>query len=223
MVARGSLLTRRAILLRAAAAGTLAALSPAERALAEEFLRRTPHQILGPYYPPAAAIPSQTGDLTQVAGRPGRAQGQVLHVMGRVLSRTGEPARGVTILVWQANIFGRYIHPNDANPAPLDPNFEGFASLTTDENGGYRFKTIKPPAYPVGPNTMRPAHIHFEIRGKIDRLITQMYFDGDPYNATDPDLQSASRKDLLITKMEPSPELEPGSNKVLFNIVMTKG
>ena len=215
-------LTRRAILQRAAGSAALLALTPAERALAEE-LRRTPHQILGPYYPPEAAIPDQTGDLTQVKGRPGRAQGQVLHVMGRVLSKFGEPARGIKLYVWQANTFGRYTHPNDYNPAPLDPSFEGFAVITTDDNGGYRFKTIKPPAYPVGPNTMRPAHIHFDIRGKVDRLVTQMYFDGDPYNATDVDLNSANRKDLLITKMEASPELEAGSNKVVFNIVMTKG
>lgn len=222
MLTQNRLLTRRAILQRAAGAGALAALSPAELALAAE-LRRTPHQILGPFYPPAAAIPSQSGDLTQIAGRPGRAQGQVLHVMGRVRSRTGEPARGVTIVVWQANHFGRYTHPHDSNTAPLDPNFEGFGTMTTDENGGYRFKTIKPPAYPVGPNTMRPAHIHFDIRGRIDRLVTQMYFEGDPYNDKDPDLQNANRKDLLITKIEPAPELEPGSNKVLFDIVMTKG
>jgi protocatechuate 3,4-dioxygenase, beta subunit len=110
----------------------------------------------------------------------------VLNVAGKVLNVRGEPVRDAKIEIWQANTYGRYTHPSDTSLAPLDPNFEGAAVLTTDMNGQYRFKTIKPAAYPTGPNTMRPAHIHFQVSGRQDRLVTQMYFEGDPYNETDP-------------------------------------
>lgn len=83
--------------------------------------------------------------------------------------------------LWQANAHGRYNHPSDPNPAPLDPNFEGFAVQYTDAEGRYRFRTIKPGAYPTGiENWWRPAHIHFDVTGRTDKLVTRMYFDGDP-------------------------------------------
>ncbi len=99
--------------------------------------------------------------------------------MGRVLNAGGEPVSGARIEIWQANAHGRYAHPADDNPAPLDPNFQGYAKLLTDADGRYRFKTIKPSAYPAGA-FMRPAHIHFDVTGKLDRLVTQMYFPDDP-------------------------------------------
>jgi protocatechuate 3,4-dioxygenase beta subunit len=114
-------------------------------------------------------------------------------------------------------------HPSDTDLAPLDPNFEGSAVLTTDTNGRYRFKTIKPAAYPAGPNTMRPAHIHFQVSGRQDRLVTQMYFEGHPYNETDPFLNSAGRKELLIKKLlDPASEFEVHSKMVSFDIVPFK-
>jgi protocatechuate 3,4-dioxygenase, beta subunit len=146
------------------------------------------------------------------------------NVMGRVLNLAGEPVRNATVEVWQANTSGRYTHPSDPNPAPLDPNFEGSAILATDQEGRYRFKTIKPGAYPAGPDLMRPAHIHFQVTGRQDRLVTQMYFEDDPHNETDPFLNSAGRKELLVTKLQsPSPEFEPNSKIVLFDIVLYKG
>ena len=94
----------------------------------------------------------------------------------------------------------------------------------SDSEGRYRFKTIKPGAYPAGPNLIRPSHIHFQVTGRQDRLVTQLYFEGDPYNATDPFLNSAPVKNILITKMlDPSPEFEPGSKMVLWDIVLYKG
>ena len=115
-------------------------------------------------------------------------------------------------------------HPSDPNPAPLDPNFDGSAVLTSDSECRYRFKTIKPGAYPAGPSLIRPSHIHFQVTGRQDRLVTQLYFEGDPYNATDPFLNSAPVKNILITKMlDPSPEFEPGSKMVLWDIVVYKG
>jgi protocatechuate 3,4-dioxygenase beta subunit len=189
---------------------------------AETPLRRTPEQILGPFYP-VKPLPA-TSDLTRLPGRSGRAQGQMLNVMGQVLNLSGDPVRNATVEVWQANAQGRYTHPSDQNPAPLDPNFEGSATLTTDSEGRYRFKTIKPAAYPAGPNLIRPAHIHFQVTGRQDRLVTQVYFDGDPYNVTDPFLNNAGRKELLITKLlDPTKEFEPDSKIVRFDIVLYKG
>ena len=195
---------------------------PARFAGAQSGLSRTPGQILGPFYP-LKPMPA-TSDLTRLPGRSGRAEGHILHVMGRVLNLSGDPVRNATVEVWQANAHGRYTHPSDTNPAPLDPNFDGSATLTTDSDGRYRFKTIKPAAYPAGPNLIRPAHIHFQVTGRQDKLVTQMYFDGDPYNASDPFLNSAGRKDLLITKLvDPTAELEPDSKVARFDIVLFKG
>src|SRR5258708_12463557 len=148
-------------------------------AIGETGGQRTREQILGPFYPLKTL--GQNADLTKVPGRPGRAAGLVLNVAGRVLNLKGEPVRNAKVEIWQANTHGRYTHPSDHNTAPLDPNFEGSALLATDNDGGYRFKTIKPAAYPAGPNRMRPAHIHFQVSGRQDRLVTQMYFEGDPY------------------------------------------
>jgi protocatechuate 3,4-dioxygenase, beta subunit len=214
-------LSRREILKMSAILGVTSVVST-KFAFAQAALQRTPGQILGPFYPMKSF--GQDTDLTKVPGRPGRAEGEILNVMGRVLNLKGEPVRNATIEVWQANAHGRYTHPSDTNPAPLDPNFEGSAVLTTDSEGRYRFKTIKPAAYPAGPNTIRPAHIHFEVYGKQDRLVTQMYFEGDPYNSTDRFLQSAGRTELLITKLlPPPPEFEPESKLVVFDIVLYVG
>src|SRR6266478_1976520 len=215
-------LGRREILKMSAVLAGSSALFSSKLAAAEAALLRTPGQILGPFYP-LGELP-QTSDLTRVSGLSGRARGQVLNVMGRVLNLAGEPVRNARVEVWQANTYGRYTHPSDPNPAPLDPNFEGTAVLTTDSEGRYGFKTIKPAAYPAGANLIRPAHIHFQVSGRQDRLVTQMYFEGDPYNTTDPFLNSAGRKELLITKLlDPSPEFEPNSKMVIFDIVVYKG
>jgi protocatechuate 3,4-dioxygenase beta subunit len=186
-------------------------------------LPRTPGQILGPFYPVAAKA-AQTSDLTVVPGRSGRAEGQVLYVGGRVLNLAGEPVRNAEIEIWQANQNGRYTHPSDDNPAALDPNFEGFAVFKTDANGRYRFKTIKPGGYPAGPNLFRPPHIHFQVTGRSDRLVTQMYFENEKFNDTDPFLNSARAKDLLVTKLlPPTSDLEVDSKQVAFDIVLFTG
>ena len=96
--------------------------------------------------------------------------GQVLHVSGRVLNCDGMPVPNAKLDIWQANSFGRYRHPSDRNPAPLDPNFNGFAELASDADGSYRFVTIKPSSYPVAANIIRPAHIHFDVTGRSNRL-----------------------------------------------------
>jgi protocatechuate 3,4-dioxygenase beta subunit len=214
-------LDRRDILKMSVMTG-IASVVSTKFALAQVAVQRTPDQILGPFYPLKPL--GQNVDLTRVPGRPGRAEGQVLNVMGRVLNLKGEPVRNAKVEVWQANAHGRYTHPSDHNPAPLDPNFEGAAMLTADVDGRYSFKTIKPAAYPAGPNSMRPAHIHFQVSGQQDRLVTQMYFEGDPYNDTDRFLQTAGRTELLVTKLvPPTAGLEPESKLVVFDIVLNAG
>lgn len=219
---------RRDLIKIAAAFSAMGAISPLKLALAQSRLRRTPDQVLGPFYP-AMKSADLSGDLTHVPGRTGHAEGQVLNVVGRVLNINGEPVRGVTLEVWQANSYGRYTHPADRNPAPLDPNFDGFAALKTDADGRYKFKTVKPGAYPIGafaPGVIRPPHIHLRLVGHEDELVTQMYFEGESLNDKDRWLQSAlpGSTDLLIAKvLPPPPDLEPNSQLVIFDIVTLGG
>ena len=223
---KNTTLHRRDALQIAAIFGALSAFSPIKLALAQSARMRTPDQILGPFYP-VAKTPDPAGDLTHLPGRAGRAEGQVLNVMGRVLNIKGEPVPGAKLEVWQANTHGRYTHPADTNPAPLDANFDGFAVLKSDDaEGRYKFKTIKPGAYPAGPGIVRPPHIHFRLSGHDDELVTQLYFDGEPLNEKDQFLQSVlpDRRVLLIAKLLPPPaDLEPDSRLVIFDIVTLKG
>jgi protocatechuate 3,4-dioxygenase beta subunit len=120
--------------------------------------------------------------------------GERIIVHGRVLDGEGRPVRNSLVEIWQANAAGRYTHHLDRHPAPLDPNFSGAGRCLTDGDGRYRFVTIKPGAYPWKNhhNAWRPAHIHFSLFGEAfrSRLITQMYFPGDPLFRQDPIFQS---------------------------------
>jgi protocatechuate 3,4-dioxygenase beta subunit len=128
--------------------------------------------------------------MTRNAGTGGEAIGQRIIVTGRVLDELGRPIPNTLIEIWQANAAGRYIHKNDTWPGPLDPNFLGIGRTLTDANGVYRFLTVKPGIYPWKNhrNAWRPAHIHFSLFGLnfLSRLVTQMYFPGDPLMALDP-------------------------------------
>jgi len=131
-------------------------------------------------------------DLTiQHRGEP---LGERITVSGRVLDGDGRPVRHQLVEVWQANAGGRYVHKRDQHPAPLDPNFTGVGRVITGDNGEYTFTTIKPGPYPWRNhiNAWRPAHIHFSLFGTefTQRLVTQMYFPGDPLFALDPIYQS---------------------------------
>jgi protocatechuate 3,4-dioxygenase beta subunit len=218
-------LHRRGVLQIATVFGAMSALSPVKRALAQSPVRRTPDQILGPFYP-VGKMPDAAGDLTHLPGKPGRAAGQVINLMGRVLTIKGEPVHDAKLEIWQANAAGRYTHSADANPAPLDPNFEGFAVLKTDAEGRYKLKTVMPGAYPAGPTLVRPPHIHIQLTGQVDKLTTQLYFEGEALNDKDPFLQSVPEpaRSLLIAKLlPPTPELEPDSKLAVFDIVTLKG
>jgi protocatechuate 3,4-dioxygenase beta subunit len=116
--------------------------------------------------------------------------GERIVVHGRVTDDDGKPVRGTLVEVWQANAAGRYIHKKDNHPAPLDPNFVGAGRCLTDDQGYYRFVSVKPGPYPWKNhyNAWRPAHIHFSLFGRAftQRLVTQMYFPGDPMYFQDP-------------------------------------
>ena len=183
----------------------------------------TPDQILGPFYPVQKPADGGT-DLTRLRGRAGQAQGQVIYVTGRVLNLHGDPCPGVNLEIWQANGAGRYTHPHDRNPTPLDPNFDGYANVVTDLQGRYRYRTVKPGAYPVAADYWRPPHIHYDITGKVNRLITQMYFPDEPLNKKDPLLQQSWAKDSLIARvLPPTAEEEADAKLVVWDIVLIQG
>lgn len=154
-------------------------------------LPHTLSEITGPIYG-HENVRENDNDLTrQHAGEP---IGERIIVSGRVLDSNGRPVPSALIEIWQANSAGRYRHAKDQHPAPLDPNFSGAGRTLTDPHGAYRFVTIKPGPYPWlnHYNAWRPAHIHFSIFGNafISRLVTQMYFPGDPLFSFDPIFQS---------------------------------
>jgi protocatechuate 3,4-dioxygenase, beta subunit len=149
----------------------------ARPAPAAPTLPRTPSGDLGPFYP--VEVPLDTDfDLTRVREGGARARGELIEVAGRVLYRDGTPQPNARLEIWQANAVGRYTHPGDTRAdAPLDPNFQGYADIRADANGNFRILTIKPGLYPVDGLFQRSPHVHFDIRGRQRRLITQMYFD----------------------------------------------
>lgn len=155
------------------------------------LLPHTLSEITGPVYGHSDLTESDSDLTRQHAGEP---LGERIIVSGRVLDDSGRPVPHTLIEIWQTNAAGRYRHSHDDHPAPLDPNFTGAGRALTDENGQYRFVTIKPGAYPWRnhQNAWRPAHIHFSLFGPAfaTRLVTHMYFPGDPLFRYDPIFQS---------------------------------
>lgn len=168
--------------------------------------QQTAVELSGPSFD-ASVLYEHSDDLTrQCDGEP---QGERIVVGGRVLDALGEPVRNALVEVWQCNAAGRYRHDGDIHPAPLDPNFLGSGRVLTDEHGAYRFTTIKPGAYPWKNhhNAWRPAHIHFSIMAGsvLQRLVTQMYFPGDPLLELDPIFNSvphADAKQRLVARFD---------------------
>lgn len=152
-------------------------------------LKATLSELTGPVFG-HDSIGRLDADLTRNGARNGEPLGERIIVTGRVMDERGRPVPDTLIEVWQANAAGRYIHHVDQHAAPLDPNFFGGGRCVTDAEGRYRFYTVKPGAYPWGNhhNAWRPNHIHFSLFGPsyLTRLITQMYFPGDPLLDLDP-------------------------------------
>ncbi|GAC1401045.1 MAG: protocatechuate 3,4-dioxygenase subunit beta [Chloroflexota bacterium] len=155
------------------------------------YLPHTLTEATGPLYG-HSSVRDSDADLTQQHS--GEPLGERIIVSGQLLDGDGRPVENSLIEIWQANAAGRYSHRVDQHPAPLDPNFTGAGRCLTDGDGRYEFITVKPGAYPWGnhSNAWRPAHIHFSVFGPAfaTRLITQMYFPGDPLFAYDPIFQS---------------------------------
>lgn len=186
------LVTRRHLVVGAAAVASISAAK-------SQNLVATPAQDLGPFYPILRPA-DHDADLTRLRGRSGTAMGQPIQVIGRVVDLHGNPIRDAQIDLWQCNAAGRYDHPGDrANPGARDPNFQGFARLATDRDGQFRFRSVKPKDYdtPIG---RRTPHIHFAIDGHAERLVTQMYFPGEPLNEVDFLLKNASPRESVIAE-----------------------
>lgn len=185
----------------------------------------TPRQAEGPFYP-TRDREDEDMDLTRVAGRAARAQGEVVHVRGRVLDEECQPIEGAIVEIWQANTWGRYDHELDAgNPRPLDPNFQSWAELRTGTDGRYAFKTIKPGAYPAGEGWIRPPHIHFKVsRRGYHELITQMYFEGEPLNEPDQLRRALSpgEQERVTVRFQPPDGLDDGGTAGTFDITLRK-
>ena len=176
------------------------ALHPDYRSTVKRSPRRPlvliPHtlsELTGPVYGHASVRP---GDEDLTAQHDGEPFGERIIVHGRVVDEDGRAVPDTLIEIWQANASGRYRHAREQHPAPLDPNFTGAGRTATDARGHYRFVTVKPGAYPWGnhPNAWRPAHIHFSVFGPsfLSRLVTQMYFPGDPLFPFDPIFNSVA-------------------------------
>ena len=151
------------------------------------MMPHTLSELTGPVYGQDAVQPGDDDLTRQHKGEP---LGERIIVHGHVLDEDGRGVPNVLVEIWQANACGRYIHVVDQHPAPLDPNFTGAGRAKSDKDGYYKFITVKPGAYPWGNhhNAWRPAHIHFSVFGHsfVSRLVTQMYFPGDPLFPFDP-------------------------------------
>jgi protocatechuate 3,4-dioxygenase beta subunit len=190
---------RRDLLRTLGTAATVALAAPVARAAQ---LLATPAQAKGPFYPLELPL-DQDNDLTRVAGHIKRAKGTIVDVGGRLLDTAGRPLAGVQIEIWQVNAYGRYHHRYDDQDKPWDPDFQGFGRTVTDGDGAYRFRTVRPVAYPG-----RAPHIHFALSDRrFATFYTQMYVAGSPENAQDfllARVQDPKARDSLIVDLEPS-------------------
>ena len=200
--------------------------STSKRAPREPLVALAPGalDVPGPFVPPGF-IRKGDNDLT-IRGK-SAPLGERMYLAGRVLDADGRPVRRSLVEIWQANASGRYHHPVDTHDAPLDPNFEGIGRTLTDDDGNYGFITIKPGSYPWQnhPYAWRPQHIHFSLLGNapVQRLITQMYFPGDPlldidpiYNSV-PDPQARTR---MICRLDLRTGVENYALGYRFDIVL---
>jgi protocatechuate 3,4-dioxygenase, beta subunit len=188
------------------------------------LLPHTLSEVTGPVFGDTNVHPTNSDLTAQHTGEP---LGERIIVRGRVVDSDGRPISNSLIEIWQANAAGRYAHKKDNHPAPLDPNFTGTGRTLTDKNGYYNFVTIKPGAYPWSnhDNAWRPAHIHFSLFGPafVTRLVTQMYFPGDPLLAYDPILQSIPderARQRLISKFDLETTKPDWALGYSFNIVL---
>ena len=186
---------------------------------------QTLSELTGPVYGREIVSPPDS-DLTRNGAVNGEPLGERIVVFGRVLDENARPVPQTLVEIWQANAAGRYIHKREIHPAPLDPNFRGGGRTLTDSRGRYSFVTIRPGAYPWGNhrNAWRPAHIHFSLLGPAfaARLVTQMFFPGDPLLALDPIFNSADARarERLVAKFSIAETRPEWALAFEFNIVL---
>lgn len=168
---------------------------------------RTVSELTGPVFSVSDVLPGEN-DLAHAGGR--QLPGQLMILEGRVTDEAGRPVASTLVEVWQTNAAGKYNHPSDSFQAPMDPGFSGCGRCVTDAEGRYRFITVKPGAYPVqsSGNWWRPPHIHFSLFGPtyLSRLVSQLYFPGEPLNDLDPILATVTdpaARARLIAQYEP--------------------
>lgn len=182
-------------------------------------LRRTTSQTPGPFYPVARPL-DQDSDLTRLRGSSGVARGRAINVVGQVVDRWGRAVPNARLDLWQANAAGRYAHPGDTSPAPLDPNFQGSTRLLADAEGRFRIRTIRPGAYGT-----RTPHIHFDISSRSQRTVTQMYFPGEPLNDQDgllAELSPENRATLIAHAIAPLAD-DPTAPAYTWRVVLSPG
>jgi protocatechuate 3,4-dioxygenase beta subunit len=183
----------------------------------------TPRQTEGPFYPDSD-VGDNDLDLTRIKGRAEVAAGEPIYVYGQVLDTEGNPLPRATVDVWQANDAGRYRHARDPNPAPLDPNFQGWGVVRTDDLGFYRYKTIRPGVYSLehlGGSGWRARHIHYKVsHEKHAPVTTQLYFPGDPLIEQDLEIVKAPEKDRwMLMSVEENPHVN-GTPIYRFDVVL---
>ncbi len=209
--------TRRNFVLTGVAATGALAGSLAGAKTGTDALTKTPAQTAGPFYPESLPLDSDN-DLVQIEGRAERAKGEVVNLIGHVCTPAGEPIPGSRVEIWQCDANGRYHHSRDTNSAELDENFQSFGFTTTDADGRYRFRTIKPVSYPG-----RTPHIHAKvILPDATELTTQLYVRGEPQNERDGlfnRLGSDARKQAASADFKPDPN-EPSVLLAQWDIVV---
>ncbi len=209
-------------------AGALAV--PTLRLFSEEALRwvesgdwaqelvRTPAQTEGPFFPDRLPLDTDN-DLVVIGKNTTPAVGEVTHLSGRILAAKGEPAKGVLIEIWQVDNNGAYIHTGSDNRNKLDKNFQGYGKFETSSDGTYKFRTIKPVAYPG-----RTPHIHVKVtKGERELLTTQCYVKGDPRNDRDGVLngiRDSRQRNSVIVPFDPIKESRAGELAAKFEIVL---
>ncbi len=200
--------------------------STAMRAPKQPMIRVAPHpmELAGPAFARSFARESEADLTTWGKSAP---MGEKMILVGRVLDEDGKPVRNSLLELWQCNASGRYAHPVDQHDAPLDPNFLGQGKVLTGDDGSYRFVTIKPGAYPWRnhPYAWRPAHIHLSLFGNAyaQRIITQMFFPGDPLLPIDPIFNSvpdAAARQRMVCDLDLEHGIEEVALGYRFDIIL---
>jgi protocatechuate 3,4-dioxygenase beta subunit len=191
---------------------------PLREALAAD-LAATPAQTEGPFYPVAFPADSDN-DLVQVRGQAAHAMGTILHLQGRVLDASGRPLNGALVEIWQSDSHGLYDHPRQPGREGRDSAFQGYGKMLANVESGYRFRTLKPVAYPG-----RTPHIHLKVATADGRrLTTQFYLAGDPQNERDfvyrGALRDARSRERVEMRLEPANGLEAGAFATTMDIVI---